>query len=66
MALGRYATVEEAQAGAKVFTDSLRDSEWPNVNGRMIRRDAIVSIDVEHRDAPGWTGSGNRGRQFDA
>jgi hypothetical protein len=66
MLLGRYATDAEAHAGAKAFTDSLRDNDWPNVNGRMIRRDAIVSIDVEHTDAPGWRGSGNRGRQFDA
>jgi hypothetical protein len=66
MLLGSFATADEAQAGAKAFTDSLRDNEWPTVNGRMIRRDAIVSIDIEHNDAPGWRGSGNRGRQFDA
>jgi hypothetical protein len=65
MLLGKFATEEDAQGGARVFAETLKDNEWPNVNGRMIRRDAIVSIDIEHHDSPGWTGSGNRGKWFD-
>ena len=65
MLLGRFATQEDAQGGARTFTEQLKDNDWPNVNGRMIRRDAIVSIDIEQNDAPGWAGSGQRGRRFD-
>jgi hypothetical protein len=61
MVLGKFATEDEAQGGARTFAEQLKDNEWPNVNGRMIRREAIVSIDIEQNDAPGWAGSGNRG-----
>jgi hypothetical protein len=65
MLLGKFASEDEAQGGARDFAETLKDNEWPNVNGRMIRRDAIVSIDIEHNDTPGWTGSGKRGHLFD-
>jgi hypothetical protein len=64
--IGGFFTVEEAQVKAtdivKQFTEA-EDGNWPFINGRFLRPETIVSIDIEHHGA-GWGGSGSRGRMF--
>jgi hypothetical protein len=64
--IGDFASIEEAQekAGEVVqqFTEA-KEGRWPFINGRFLRPETIVSIDIEQHDA-GWGGSGSRGRMF--
>jgi hypothetical protein len=59
---GSYADAEEAARSAADLLGKFAqpDSAWPLVNGRYLRPDAVVSIDVVEEEHRRWGGSAER------
>ena len=67
--IGGFASKEEAESFARTVVGRIgraeEQAEWPVFEGRFVRPQTIVSVDVVEETAPEWGGSAMRTRSFE-
>jgi hypothetical protein len=68
--IGGFPSKEEAESFARTVVGRIgraeEQAEWPVFEGRFVRPQTIVSVDVVEETAPEWSGSAMRTRSFDS
>jgi hypothetical protein len=66
--IGGFPSKEEAESFARTVVGRIgraeEQAEWPVFEGRFVRPQTIVSVDVVEEAAPEWSGSAMRTRSF--
>ena len=67
--IGGFPSKEEAESFARTVVGRIgraeEQAEWPVFEGRFVRPQTIVSVDVVEEDPPEWGGSAMRTRSFE-
>jgi hypothetical protein len=67
--IGGFANKEDAESFARTVVGRIgraeEQAEWPVFEGRFVRPQTIVSVDVVEETPPEWGGSSMRTRSFD-